>query len=363
MDLMYIRTRSSGEQDSGYLKNYEADFDVTSDTENVTNDFVLKMALPKTADELLFEENQTDCIIFVEGTEYGGIIAGSEIDIESDTITYSGRTWRGTFDQYIIEPPTGQDYRIVSGNLAATIRTLPLHPMMVIDDTTYTGGTFQFDRYCKVFAGVTKLLAAADSSLRLSISFTQTDREYTGHATAKIVQARDLSDLIEASQDYNDKIRLKIIRDGSTPKHLICLGQGDLKDRQVIHLYADENWNISQTPISGAYPVDTYDFSSSENLLSDGMKHYAELIENHTQIEVSIFDLDVRMGDIISARDRFTGEHIEAEITKIIYHCKDFGEYKTESYEYKTKLKKRSKIEPVAMVAITTNEIDAILSS
>lgn len=362
MDLMYIRT-ANGVHDSGYLRYFEADFDVTSDIEAVTNDFVLKMALSKTADDLLYVENQTDCMIFVEGTEYGGIISGVEIDIEADTITYSGRTWRGLLDQYVIEPPAGQDYRIVSGNLAVSLRSLPLHPLMDIADTTYTGGTFQFDRYITVFEGATKLLAAADSSLRLELSFEQTEQEYTGRATASIVEARNLSDLVDVSQDYSDKVNLRIVRDGTTPKHLICLGQGELKDREVIHLYADDEWNISQTPVAGAYPVETYDFSSSENLLADGMNHYAELIENHEQLEVTIHDLDVRLGDIVSAKDIYTGETVEAEITKIIYHCNDFGEHQTESYEYASKIRKRAKKKVVEMAAITTNEIDVILSS
>ena len=339
MDLIYIRKFEDGSFDSGLLTNYESDFDISTDTEYVTNDFALKMSLPSDAEGLLFAENQISSIIFVDGTEYGGIISGSSIDIAENTITYTGRTWRGTLDQYIIEPPAGQDYRIVSGNLAESLRTLPMHPYMDIADTEYSGGSFQFDRYITTFIGATKLLTAADASLRLEIRFDQTDGEYAGRITATITPTRDLSSLIEVSQDYNDKIQLTITRDGNTPKHLICLGKGELKDREVIHLYADDDWNVSQTAIEGAYPVATYDFSSSETLLADGLKHYAELISNHEQIDVSISDIEVRLGDIISARDHLTGENVQAEITKIIYHCEDNGTYQRERYEYKTKVR------------------------
>ena len=338
MDLIYIRSRN-GTYDSGFLQNYEVDFDVSTDPEYMTNDFALKMPLPEDTDGLLFAENQTETMIFVEGTEYGGEISGSEIDLETNTITYTGRTWRGTFDQFIVEPPAGQDYRTVSGNLAVSLRTLPLHPLMTIADTAYTGNSYQFERYCTVFVGATGLLEAADPTLRLAIVFEQTDGAYTGVITTTIVPTRDLSSLVEVSQDFNDNIQLKITRDGNTPKHLICLGQGELKDREVIHLYADSDWNVSQTPIVGAYPVDVYDYSSSEDLLNDGLKHYAELIGNHEQIDVSITDLDVRLGDIISARDHLTGENVQAEITKIIYHCEDNGTYQRERYEYQTKVR------------------------
>lgn len=339
MDLMYIRTRAGGSADSGYLSRYEADFEISTSSESDSNDFEIKMPLPNDQEGLYFAENEISTMVFVDGTEYGGIITGSMIDIGSNEITYTGKTWRGILSQYIIEPPAGQDYRVVSGNLAASIRTLPLHPLMSVKDTTYSGGTYQFNRYITVHEGIVGLLADADPDLRLKVTFTQTDEQYTGTIELEIVKVRDLTSLVETSQDYGDRIKLKITRDYKTPHQLICLGQGELHEREVIHLYADDDWNVSQTPIAGAYPVETYDYSSSENLLSDGKKKYAEIIGNHRQIEVSISDLDVELGDIIAAKDLLTGESAQAEISSIIYKCSDYGSYKTESFDYKTKVR------------------------
>ena len=338
MDLMYIRD-SNGIMDSGYLKHFEADFDITTDLDYVTNDFEIKMSLPSSDEELFFSENKIKTIVYVEGTEYGGEITGSIIDTDEKTITYTGRTWRGTLSQWIIEPPAGQDYRVVSGNLATILRQLPLSSYLDVADTTYTTGTFQFDRYITSFEGITKLLTHADASLRIGIEFHEGD-EYTGVATITIQPTRDATGMIEVSQDYSDNIKLRIQRDHNTPKHLICLGQGELKNREVIHLYADENWNIVQTAIPGAYPTEIYDFSSTTALLSDGMKRYKELIDGHELIDVAIKDLDIRLGDIISARDRLTNENVTAEITNIIWRCTDYGDHKTEEYEYKTKVRR-----------------------
>lgn len=338
MDLMYIRTRAGGSSDSGYLSMYEADFEIGTDEDSV-NDFELKMPLPESSEGLYFAENRISSIVFVEGTEYGGIILGSVIDVEDKTITYTGRTWRGLLSQYIIEPPAGQDYRTVSGNLAVSIRSLPKHPIFTVKNTSYTGNTYQFERYVNTLDGINNLLIAADPELRFTLTFASTEGEYAGTVTMELVKTRDLSALVEISQDISDKIMLKITRDHSTPRHLICLGQGELTDREVIHLYADANWNISQTAISGAFPVETYDFSSSEDLLADGLSHYKELVANHEQIDVSITDLDVRLGDVISARDRLSGEYVKAEISNIIYKCTDYGSYQSESYEYKTKVR------------------------
>lgn len=336
MDLIYVRTDGDGVTTSGFLTNYEATFDVSTDLDYVTNKFEITTALPTSKEGLLWAENEINTIIYVEGTEYGGEISGSEISIADNTIKYTGRTWRGCLDQWIIEPPAGQDYLVVSGNLADSLRLLPMGEFISVSDTPYVGGTYQFNRYIKTFEGATNLLTAAQSNLRMAFRFVS-DGE-SGTAWLDVVEARDMRNTVEVSQDYNDKIQLTITRDGNTPRELICLGSGELKDREVLKLYADSDWNVSTTPITGAYPVEVYDFSSSEDLAADGRKHFLELIHNHEQIEVTISDLDIRLSDIIGAKDILTGETVSAEITSIIWRCTNYGDYQVENYEYKTRV-------------------------
>lgn len=334
MDLIYERTRENGAVDSGFLCRFSADFDITTNTENPTNDFEITMKLPKSPNDLYWTENGISTIVYVEGTEFGGEIKGADINIRDNTITYTGRTWRGTLDQYIIEPPSGQDYLIVSGNLANSLRLLPMNPIIDVQDTEYSGNSYQFDRYISTFKGIDGLLTAAQENLRTILVYND------GSVKLSIVEARDLTNLIEISQDYNDKVSLSIKRDHNTPKHLICLGRGELHNRQVVHLYADENWNVSTTPIAGAYPVDTYDYSSSDALEADGRKQYAKLIADHEQIDVSIDNLDIQLSDIIAAKDFLTGETVTAEITSIVWKCINNGRYQTEDFEYRTKVRK-----------------------
>lgn len=336
MDLIYVKTDQNGVQTSGYLSNYDMTFDITTDVDYVTNKFELTMVLPESADELLWAENTISTIVYVDGTEYGGEISGSIIDIAEKTIRYTGRTWRGNLSQWIIEPPAGEDYLIVSGNLGDSLELLPMGDYIEVEPTTYTGGTYQFNRYITTFEGVTGLLGAAQSDLRAHIEWTSDG--YGGTAILSVTPARDLRNIVEVSQDYNDQIQLRITRDGNTPKEIICLGKGELKDREVIKLYADDYWNVSQMPIAGAYPVEVYDFSSTEDLLTDGRKHFLELIHNHEQIEVSISDLDIQLSDIIGAKDILTGEFVSAEITSIIWRCADYGDYQEESFEYRTRV-------------------------
>ena len=334
MDLIFERTDGLGNVEAGFLTNYEADFDITTDTANYTNNFQIKMVLPETPDELLFIENLVSCIVYAEGTEFGGEITGCTTDMGDGTIAYTGRTWRGTQDRYVIEPPAGQDYLILNGNLKTCLEQFPMNPRMTIASSGRTVTNHKVHRYVKTFEGVTRLLGTF--GLMDSYVF------YDGQIEMSMNAPRNLTDMIDLSADYGDHINLRITRDGDTPRHLICLGQGELRDREVIHLYAGPpNWTISQTAIPGAYPVDTYDFSSSENLLADGTKHYQEVIGNHRQIDVDIFDLDVRLGDIISARDHLTDEYVEAEISKIVWRCKQNGEWQEENFQYETKVRKR----------------------
>ena len=194
MDLIYVKTDQNGVQTSGYLSNFEASFDVTTDLDFVTNKFELTMILPETKDGLLWAENEISSIVYVDGTEFGGEISGSVLNIAENTITYTGRTWRGTLDQWIIEPPAGQDYRTVSGNLATSIRTLPLGPYIAVENTTYSGNTYQFERYCTTFSGISNLLTAAQSDLRMVIEWKSSG--YGGTANLSIAPARDLRSIV-----------------------------------------------------------------------------------------------------------------------------------------------------------------------
>lgn len=335
MDLIYVRNEN-GAYSGGYLQNYDAVFEVSTDLDYITNTFEVTMVLPIDASGLLWAENQISTILYVEGEEYGGIIEGSVIDVEANTIKYTGRTWRGQLEQWIIEPPAGEDYLVVSGNLAESLRLLPMGSWLTVDDTDYSGGTYQFARYVSTFDGSARLLRAAQDNLRLSICFISAGSG--GQAHLKVTEARDLTETIEMSQDYNDRIQLQITKDDTTPRHLICLGAGELKDREVVHLYADADWNITTTPIPGAHPVKTYDYSSSADLEADGRKQFAELISNHEQINVTIDGLDIKLADIVAAKDILTGEYVKAEITSIIWRCQNYGEYQTEDFEYKTKI-------------------------
>ena len=105
--------------------------------------------------------------------------------------------------------------------------------------------------------------------------------------------------------------------------HLICLGQGELKNRQVIHLYANSNGVISTTKsITGINEiVETYDYSSVESLEELNSGGIAEFKKRREQSKVSVNvddSLDLNIGDLISCYDLTTNTEIKREISQKI---------------------------------------------
>ena len=110
MDLIYadaIRT------DIGVLKDYKYDLAYGSGE----NDFELTV---NTSNNVCNE----DFLIYIEHTEYGGIIDSIDVDTSAKTIKYKGRTFHGLLDKKIIEPNSGQDYLTLSGDINVILSTL-----------------------------------------------------------------------------------------------------------------------------------------------------------------------------------------------------------------------------------------------
>lgn len=64
--------------------------------------------------ELIVDKSKHCCsagsLIYVEGTEYGGIVDGIEAGTDSNEIKYLGRSWHGVLESKCLEPPEGQNY-------------------------------------------------------------------------------------------------------------------------------------------------------------------------------------------------------------------------------------------------------------
>ena len=316
MDLIFTNAKRA---DQGILSTHSFDLSYGASE----NNFELTIG----ANEPTLE---TDACIFIEGTEYGGIVGGIKSSTNGETITYKGRTWHGILNSKVIQPDTGEDYLVVSGDanevLSFLIVRLGLSGLFVADENLsgVNISSYKFHRYCKGYDGVLDMLADHGGKLKI----TWKDR-------AVHLSAEPIVDYTEYPVD-GDIATLTVEQNKDKVNHLICLGKGDLSAREVIHLYVDQFGRIGDVQYFTGLSeiVDTYDNSNSDDLRSDGIKHFTEL-RNNDQAKIFLSEsngLTYDIGDIVGAREYKSGVSVSAAVTQKIvkiYNGVVSTEYKT----------------------------------
>lgn len=288
------------------------------------NDYEIKIPRDEWRSEYTFGN-----VFYVKDTEYGGIIGEVDTSTAEDTISLLGRTWRGMLDKKIIRPPTGQDYKRASGELNAVLGELiteQFDDYFVVsqDDTGVSLTNYQFDRYCTLLSGINKMLKSV--GYRLKIRYVQQERGQPGYVELSSAPIVDYSEQIELSQDSQLNFEFKNCRNGVN--HLICLGKGELQERQVIDLYVQKDGSIGSEPYyTGVQEIAaTYEDTSSETdeLEEKGREKLLELMNNTSfSMDVESLNMDVEIGDIIGGRDYLTGLYAKKPIVKKIYRVED----------------------------------------
>ena len=316
MDLIYT---NSERVDQGVLSAYAFDLSYGASE----NDFALVIG---TAEAML----DYGAFIYMEGTEYGGIVDAKQVRTNSESITYIGRTWHGVLNSKIIEPDPGANYYVVSGD-ANEILSLLIVRMGLSDLFTAKKeaagvdiGKYQFHRYCKGYDGIASMLS--DNGAKLKIAWKNQTVE---------LSAVPIDDYTQNPID-GDTTTLTVEQHEKKVNHLVCLGKGELAEREVIHLYVDQNGNIGDTQYyTGVDEVtEKYENSNTEDLRSDGVKRFKELRDND-KAEITLPENDVLtydIGDIVEASDVQTGISATASVTQKIVRINNGAistEYKT----------------------------------
>lgn len=307
MDLIFTNSKR---EDQGVLSTHSFDLSYGA----AENDFSLTLG----ANETTLDDG---ACIYIEGTEYGGIVGGVKTSTNGETITYKGRTWHGILNRKVIQPDTGENYLVVSGDankvLSFLIARLGLSGLFVVDEnaSVVNISSYKFHRYCKGYDGVADMLA--DNGGKLKIAWK--DR-------AVHLSAEPIADYTEFPVD-GDVATLTVEQNKDKVNHLICLGKGDLAEREVIHLYADQFGNIGDVQhYTGLDEIcDTYDNSNSEDLRNDGVKKFAEL-RNNDKAEINLSKADglaYDIGDIVGAKEYKSGVSVSATVTQKIVKIKN----------------------------------------
>ncbi|MCD2493319.1 siphovirus ReqiPepy6 Gp37-like family protein [Lacrimispora sp. NSJ-141] len=276
--------------------------------------------------------------IYIPGTEYGGTIGEISSVTDDEMIYVRGYTWRGLLEGKIIEPEAGKDYQIVSGELNTILGTLAagrFDGLFAADDkdTGIKINGYRFEPYCSLLDGIRTMLGSV--GYRLKISYIQTKE--AGYVKLEAVPIKDYSNKIEISQDS----RLNFVCTDSRMgiNHLICLGKGELKDRTVVHLYAQADSTVGLKPyytgMDERAAVFESDNSEREDLTEKGTEKLLDLM-NYVEFSTDTSDTDdinMEIGDTISGRDYITGIYVKKPIIGKVLKIKEQDikvEYKIE---------------------------------
>lgn len=264
------------------------------------------------------------CRIFVADTEYGGILGKIGTNTSTDTITWQGYTWRGLLHQKVIVPPSGQDYYTVSGELNTILRNLiePRFSGVFIvpgENTGVTVTNWKFDRFCTLMDGITKMLKSV--GYRPDIKYNQGEPNGCGWVEVQAVPIVDYSDEIELSQDSRLNFTMSDKRNGVN--HLIIGGKGDMQDRNIIHLYVQEDGSVGHAQYYTGIDELAYFYENtsadSEEVEKAGTEKLKELMNRKAfDMDIESLGIDVAIGDIVGGRDYITGMSMSAPVENIV---------------------------------------------
>lgn len=308
------------------------DANVTVDL-NGDRTFSVQIARSNWRPELTFSS-----LIYIMGTEYGGIIGEVLTDTTLDYVELKGLSWRGRLAKKIIQPPTGSDYKVVSGELHTVMKSLiePEFDGLIVvsqEDTGVNVSSYQFDRYCTLYDGLVKMLKS--KWYRLQLSFRREQGE-PGYLYIEAVPIVDYSNRIELSRDCQLNYTMDDKRDGVN--HLIVAGKGELQDRNVLHLYVQEDGSIgTQQYYTGLREIaEVYENTSTETdeLWSKSAERLQELMNKKTfRMDVAKLGLDIGIGDIVGGRDYLTGLYMAKPVENIVYELTNDVESRTYKLE------------------------------
>ena len=254
-------------------------------------------------------------LVFVDGSEYGGVVDEASYEAGRDAsgaVTCCGRTWHGILAGKRLLPDEGSARLSVDGKagevLASLIERIGLSGLFSAAPDN-TAVSFTFDRFCDGYSGLRALAKANGRKVSM--------RRKDGKVELSLPPAVDYANKVDS--DLLDFTLTSVHR---CVNHLVCAGTGELEERAVVHFYADAAGEVSHTQT--LFGVDEiaalYDYSNAdeEKLEEEGRKKLQEY-QTQGSVEVAAHDdINVDVGDVISARDNAHGRTVTAEVAKKI---------------------------------------------
>lgn len=260
MDLIYT---DANRNDLGVILEYGLDLAFGKDE----NDFELDMSI----EAACLKEN---CYIYIEDTEYGGMIDSINPNTSNRTVKYNGRTWHGILDSKIIVPDKGQDHLIVDGDankiIAQLLTRCGLGSLFVANDeeSTIQVHNYKFSRYIGLYQGLRKMLSEFGGKLNLVYSNGRVKLSAIPFVDYTKNEEWDTSDMaIEINKHFNPI------------NHLYCLGSGALKDRNVLELFTDASGTVQPYTTVDTPVKDSQYILDNRNQLFTGVRDNSQVYD------------------------------------------------------------------------------------
>lgn len=293
--------------DQGVLHGVTFDLEYGQDESSQSNTFEI------TIDRNSNVRLEDKALVYIEGTEYGGRVKGIGTSMDENVITYKGLTWHGILNAHVLGPDSGQDYLVLQGDAHTVLRSL-IERMNLQDIFTAPMALSGINvnhqvRYEYGYFTILSMLAASSAKLKM-----------TYENGMVVLSAKDIADYSQQDElDTTTQVSITIDQDFLPVNHLVCLGEGELKNRTVVHFYADANGTVSTTQSLFGSDENTliYDYTNADRTeLTEKGKEKLQELQNCNTVKADIPEgrvLDI--GDVVGAIDPITGISVSTNVT------------------------------------------------
>lgn len=245
--------------------------------------------------------------LYINGSEFGGIVKSVEKNTTTDTIIIKGAVWRALLAARIIQPPSGSAYRVYSNidanAMIADVVNGEYGGLFIVPDNTIKTLSAQF-RYPTCLEGLSKALK--ENGLTLSCTYDAQQQRVVAQARAIV----DFSDHSDISSDLGIGMEVASGRVDDY-NHVIALGSGELEARMIRELWMVDGVVYQSRPASlseADVRSFTFDYPNAESeaeliaSASDALKEYAATAS--ASIDLSQLQLSLQLDDQITTIDR-----------------------------------------------------------
>ena len=301
----YLVWTNSGFTEQGATQDFYLDLECGT-TDDYNDTFAIQLD-----EEIKLHKNDA---VFVDGTQWGGLVLRRVTSTETSVFQWEGRTWHGVLADKIISPDAGQDYYYANGTVSSCISTLisrlTLSDLFGVGDCpSVSVSNYRYHRYVNGYVGLCEMLASV--GLRPEFRVSRVDGELQ-----ILIDVAEIETMDEVAD--GELAVIEMTAEFLPPNHVIGLGTGELHERNVVHYYSNSNGVVSTTQTFTGIEERIIKFDSpaaaDANLREGAIK---ELQDAQTAGEVEV-ELDdgtfANLGDYIIGYDQRIDERVTVPV-------------------------------------------------